>query len=50
MAPETLSAAAYGEFDALVANKSSDHQSQKRRIEITLQRNIDELVMLPGAG
>jgi chemotaxis protein MotB len=50
MAPETLSAAAYGQFDAVVANDSPEHQSQNRRIEITLQPNIDELVMLPGAG
>jgi hypothetical protein len=33
-----------------VANDSPEHQSQNRRIEITLQPNIDELVVLPGAG
>jgi chemotaxis protein MotB len=47
MRPETLSAAGYGEFDPVIANDSTEHKAQNRRIEITVQPNIDELVPLP---
>ncbi|HEX6275706.1 MAG TPA: OmpA family protein [Polyangiaceae bacterium] len=47
MRPETLSAAGYGEFDPIVANDSAAHRAQNRRIEITVQPNIDEFVAVP---
>jgi len=47
MRPETLSAAGYGEFDPIVANDSAEHRAQNRRIEITVQPNIDEFVAVP---
>ena len=47
MRPETLSAAGYGEFDPVAANDSTEHKAQNRRIEITVQPNIDELVPIP---
>jgi chemotaxis protein MotB len=50
MAPETLSAAAYGEFDGVAANDTAENRAKNRRIEITLQPNIDELVALPEPG
>lgn len=49
MRPETLSAAGYGEFDPVVPNDSFENKAQNRRIEITLQPNIDELVAVPGS-
>lgn len=45
--PELLSAAGYGEFDPIVPNDSPANKSKNRRIEITLQPNIDELVGIP---
>jgi chemotaxis protein MotB len=50
MAPETVSAAAYGEFDPLSANDTPENKAKNRRIEITLQPRIDELVLLPESG
>lgn len=50
MRAPTLSAAGYGEFDPLVDNDSPEHKAKNRRIEITLQPNIDELVAVPEAG
>lgn len=47
MKPESLSAAGYGEFDPVVPNDSADHRSKNRRIELTLQPRIDELVAVP---
>ena len=44
-----LSAAGYAEFDPVAANDSSEQKAKNRRIEITLQPNIDELVPLPQA-
>jgi chemotaxis protein MotB len=43
----TLSAAGYGEFDPVAANDSAEQKAKNRRIEITLQSNIDELVAVP---
>ncbi|HEY2406604.1 MAG TPA: OmpA family protein [Polyangiaceae bacterium] len=47
MQPETLSVAGYGEFDPVSPNDSADGKAKNRRIEITLQPNIDELVAVP---
>jgi chemotaxis protein MotB len=43
----TLSAAGYGEFDPVALNDSVEQKAKNRRIEITLQPNIDELVAVP---
>jgi chemotaxis protein MotB len=47
MKPETLSAAGYGEFDPVIGNDTAEGKAKNRRIEITLQPNIDELVSIP---
>jgi chemotaxis protein MotB len=47
MAPATLSAAGYGEFEPIGQNDTPEHKAKNRRIEITLQPNIDELVAVP---
>ena len=47
MRPEALSAAGYGEFDPYRPNDSDDNRSLNRRIEITLQPNINESVAVP---
>jgi chemotaxis protein MotB len=46
--PEEMSAAGYGEFDPIASNDSAGSRAKNRRIEITLQPNIDELVAVPG--
>jgi chemotaxis protein MotB len=48
MKPELLSAAGYGEFDPVASNDSPEGRKKNRRIEISLQPNIDELVSLPA--
>jgi chemotaxis protein MotB len=45
--PEVLSAAGYGEFDPVAGNADGAGRAKNRRIEITLQPNIDELVAVP---
>jgi chemotaxis protein MotB len=50
MRPEALSAAGYGEFDPVAPNDTADGRAKNRRIEITLQPNIDELVAVPNAS
>jgi len=45
--PRGLSAAGYGEFDPVGNNDSPDGRAKNRRIEITLQPNLDELVAAP---
>jgi chemotaxis protein MotB len=45
--PDNLSAAGYGEFDPVAGNDSTQGKAKNRRIEITLQPNIDELVAVP---
>lgn len=45
--PQMLSAAGYGEFDPIAGNQMPDGQAKNRRIEITLQPNIEELVAAP---
>jgi chemotaxis protein MotB len=47
MQANALSTAGYGEHDPFVANDSADNRSQNRRIEITIQPNIDESVSVP---
>lgn len=42
--PHALSAAGYGEYDPVAGNDSADGRAKNRRIEITLQPNLDELV------
>jgi chemotaxis protein MotB len=49
VSPSMLSAAGYAEFDPVAANHTAEQKSKNRRIEITLQPNIDELVSLPQA-
>ena len=44
---ESLSAAGYGEYAALVANDSPEKRAKNRRIEISLVPALDELVNLP---
>jgi chemotaxis protein MotB len=45
--PDALSAAGYGEFDPVAPNVDAADRARNRRIEITLQPNIDELVAVP---
>jgi chemotaxis protein MotB len=45
--PKSLSAAGYGEFDPVASNDVPDGRAKNRRIEITLQPNLDELVAAP---
>lgn len=47
--PGLLSAAGYGEFDPIAPNEAPAGRSKNRRIEITLQPNIEELVAIPPA-
>jgi chemotaxis protein MotB len=47
MRSETLSAAGYAEFDPVATNDTADGKARNRRIEITLQPNIDEMVAIP---
>ena len=49
MAANTVSAAGYAEFDPVAGNDSADGRAKNRRIEITLQPNIDEFVAVPTA-
>jgi chemotaxis protein MotB len=45
--PKALSAAGYGEFDPVASNDTPDGRAKNRRIELTLQPNLDELVAAP---
>jgi chemotaxis protein MotB len=47
MKPERLSAAGYGEFDPLQPNATPAGRAKNRRIEITLQPEIAELIAIP---
>jgi chemotaxis protein MotB len=46
--PHALSAAGYGEFDPVAGNDSPEGRAKNRRIELTLQPNLDELVAAPA--
>jgi len=50
MPEASLSAAGYGEFDPVGNNSAPEGRAKNRRIEITLQPNIDELVAVPGGN
>jgi len=43
-----LSAAGFGEFQPAETNDTPDGRAKNRRIEITLQPNLDEFVKVPG--
>jgi hypothetical protein len=45
-----LSAAGYGEFDPVAGNDTIEGRARNRRIEITLQPNLDELVSAPAVN
>jgi chemotaxis protein MotB len=47
VAPGVLAAGGYGEFDPLSGNDTAKGRAQNRRIEITLQPNVDEFVSVP---
>jgi chemotaxis protein MotB len=47
--PTSLSAAGYGEFDPIASNDTPDGKARNRRIEITLQPDISELIAVPEA-
>jgi chemotaxis protein MotB len=49
MAPTAVSAAGYAEFDPVAGNDSAEGRAKNRRIEITLQPNVDEFVAVPTA-
>ncbi len=43
MPPQRLSAAGYGQYDPVAANDTVEGKAQNRRIEVTVQPNLDEL-------
>lgn len=47
MAPESLSAAGYGEFAPAGSNDTPEGRARNRRIEIALVPNLDEMVKVP---
>jgi len=47
MQADALSAAGYAEFDPVAGNDTAEGKARNRRIEITLQPNIDEFVAVP---
>ncbi len=49
MNPKLLAAGGYGEFDPVVANDTTEHRAQNRRIEIVLQPNLADLPPLDDA-
>ena len=48
MAPDSLSAAGYGEFSPTAANDTPEARAKNRRIEIALVPDLDEMVKVPG--
>jgi chemotaxis protein MotB len=48
--PKALSAAGYGEFDPVAGNDTAESRAKNRRIEITMQPNLDELVAAPAVS
>jgi len=47
VAPTSLSAAGYGEFDPVASNEDKEGKAQNRRIDIVLQPNLDEIAPVP---
>ena len=47
MKGQALSAAGYGEFDPVASNGNPEGRAKNRRIEITLQPEIQEFVVVP---
>ena len=47
--PAVLSLAGYGEFDPVAPNDDEKGRARNRRIEITVQPNVNEIVAVPGA-
>ena len=47
VSPSMLSAAGYGEFDPVAPNDAPKNRARNRRIEITLQPNVNEIVSVP---
>ena len=45
--PAVLSLAGYGEFDPVASNDDEKGRARNRRIEITVQPNVDEIVAVP---
>jgi len=45
--PTVLSAAGYGEFAPIFSNDIAESRAKNRRVEITVQPNIDEVVGIP---
>jgi outer membrane protein OmpA-like peptidoglycan-associated protein len=50
VAPAVLAAAGYGEFDPVAPNDDAKGRARNRRIEITLQPNVDEIVSVPDGN
>ncbi len=48
--PKLLAASGYGEFDPIAANDTDVNKARNRRIEITIQPNVDELMAVDGAS
>jgi chemotaxis protein MotB len=48
MSASSLSAAAYGSNDPVAPNNDDKGRAKNRRIEITVQPNIDEIIWIPG--
>lgn len=47
LSPNSVAAAGYGEYDAIVPNDTKENKKRNRRIEIILMPNIEELPELP---
>jgi chemotaxis protein MotB len=47
VSPRVLSAAGYGEFDPVTSNDDAKGRAKNRRIEITVQPNVDEIIAVP---
>lgn len=45
--PSVLAAAGYGEFDPVAPNDDAKSRARNRRIEITLQPNVHEIIAIP---
>jgi chemotaxis protein MotB len=51
VAPQSVSASGYGEFDPVAANDTAENKAKNRRIEIVIQPNVDEFLTVgDGSG